>query len=94
MPRKAIPVKGVSSVKGSGIWYVRFKINGKLVRKSSGRNRAAAITHVKKARTLISKQQSCIWRLIGDRINRSHEGCAKKWGAYRPDRPGEDCQRG
>jgi integrase len=53
MPRKATPVEGVfEREEGSGVWYARFKINGKLVRKSFGRNRAAAINHVEKARTL------------------------------------------
>ncbi len=36
MLRKALPVEGVyEREEGSGFWYARFKINGKLVRKSS-----------------------------------------------------------
>jgi integrase len=53
MPRKATPVEGVfEREEGSGIWYARFTVNGKLVRKSFGRNRPAAINYVEKARTL------------------------------------------
>jgi len=53
MPRKVIPVEGIyEREEGSGLWYARFKINGKLVRKSFGRNRAAAVNYVEKARTL------------------------------------------
>jgi integrase len=53
MPRKATPVEGIyEREEGSGLWYARFKINGKLVRKSFGRNRAAAVNYVEKARTL------------------------------------------
>jgi integrase len=53
MPRKAAPVEGVYEREpDSGIWYVRFRVNGKLVRKSFGRNRAAAINYVEKARTV------------------------------------------
>jgi len=53
MARKVIPVEGIyEREEGSGFWYARFKINGKLVRKSFGRNRAAAVNYVEKARTL------------------------------------------
>jgi hypothetical protein len=53
MSRKVIPVEGIyEREEGSGLWYARFKINGKLVRKSFGRNRAAAVNYVEKARTL------------------------------------------
>jgi len=53
MPRKVIPVEGIyERGDGSGLWYARFEINGKLVRKSFGRNRAAAVNYVEKARTL------------------------------------------
>jgi integrase len=53
MPPKTMPVEGVfERVEGSGIWYVRFRAGGKLVRKSFGRNRAAAVRYVEKARTL------------------------------------------
>jgi integrase len=38
-------------VQGSGKWHARYRINGKLVRKSFGRDRAAAINWVDKART-------------------------------------------
>lgn len=36
----------------SGNWYARFRIDGKLVKKSLGSDRAAAIEYVEKARTL------------------------------------------
>jgi hypothetical protein len=36
----------------SGNWYARFRIDGKLVKKSFGRDRSAAIEYVEKARTL------------------------------------------
>jgi integrase len=53
MPRKAVPVEGVyEREEGSGFWYARFRVNGKLVRKSFGRNRPAAVRYVEKARTL------------------------------------------
>jgi hypothetical protein len=35
----------------SGNWYARFRIDGKLVKKSFGRDRAAAIQYVEKTRT-------------------------------------------
>lgn len=53
MARRAIQVEGVyERVPGSGLWHARFRQNGKLVRKSFGRDRAAAIAYVEKARTL------------------------------------------
>ena len=53
MARRAAPVEGVfERVAGSGVWYVRFRIHGKLVRKSFGTDRSAAVTYVEKARTL------------------------------------------
>jgi hypothetical protein len=53
MPRKAVPVEGVyEREEGSGLWYARFRVNGKLVRKSFGRNRPGAVRYVEKARTL------------------------------------------
>lgn len=46
-------VEGVyERVPGSGIWHARYRQDGKLVRKSFGRNRNAAIAYVEKARTL------------------------------------------
>ena len=37
MAREAKPVKGVyEHVKGSGVWYVRYRVEGKLVRKKIG----------------------------------------------------------
>jgi hypothetical protein len=36
----------------SGNWYARFRIDGKLVKKSFGKDRTAAIEYVEKARTL------------------------------------------
>jgi len=53
MPPKAIPVQGVYEREpGSNVWYVRFRVNGKLVRKSFGHNRKAAIQYVEKARSV------------------------------------------
>jgi integrase len=53
MAKKAAHVEGVyERVPGSGIWHARYRQDGKLVRKSFGRNRAAAIAYVEKARTL------------------------------------------
>ena len=54
MPRPPAPVKGVYQREDdpSGNWYARFRIDGKLVKKSFGRDRAAAIEYVEKARTL------------------------------------------
>jgi hypothetical protein len=54
MPRPPAPVKGVYQRKDdpTGNWYARFRINGKLVKKSFERDRAAAIEYVEKARTL------------------------------------------
>jgi integrase len=54
MARKAAPVEGVyEREEGSGFWYARFRNHTKLVRKSFGRDRAAAIAYVEKARTLL-----------------------------------------
>ncbi len=54
MPRPPAPVKGVYQRDDdpSGNWYARFRIDGKLVKKSFGSDRAAAIEYVEKARTL------------------------------------------
>ena len=54
MPRPPAPVKGVYQREDdpSGNWYARFRIDGKLVKKSFGSDRAAAIEYVEKARTL------------------------------------------
>jgi hypothetical protein len=54
MPRPPAPVKGVYQREDdpSGNWYARFRIDGKLVKKSFGRDRTAAIEYVEKARTL------------------------------------------
>jgi integrase len=53
MAKQAAQVEGVyERVPGSGIWHARYRQDGKLVRKSFGRNRAAAISYVEKARTL------------------------------------------
>src|ERR1700729_2434317 len=51
MARKPAPVEGVYE-RGSGIWYARYRMNGKLVRKSFGSDRNAAVAYVEKARTL------------------------------------------
>jgi integrase len=46
-------VEGVyERVPGSGVWHARYRQDGKLVRKSFGRNRNAAIAYVEKAPTL------------------------------------------
>lgn len=54
MPRPPAPVKGVYQRDDdpSGNWYAHFRIDGKLVKKSFGTDRAAAIEYVEKARTL------------------------------------------
>lgn len=54
MPRPPAPVKGVYQREDdpSGNWYARFRIDGKLVKKSFGKDRTAAIEYVEKARTL------------------------------------------
>ena len=54
MPRPPAPVKGVyqRADDPSGAWYARFRSNGKLVKKSFGRDRGAAVEYVEKARTL------------------------------------------
>lgn len=53
MAKQAAYVEGVyERVPGSGIWHARYRQDGKLVRKSFGRNRAAAVAYVEKARTL------------------------------------------
>ena len=53
MARKAEPVEGVYERKaGSGRWYARYWQDGKKVRKAFGRDRAAAIAYLEKARTL------------------------------------------
>lgn len=50
MPRVPRPVSGVYEKNpGSGIWYVRYRINGKLVRKKIGK-RQQAIDHLDKVR--------------------------------------------
>jgi integrase len=52
MPRAPRPVSGVYEKNpGSGIWYVRYRINGKLVRKKIG-TRQQAIDHLDKVRFL------------------------------------------
>jgi hypothetical protein len=51
MPRPPAPVKGVYQREDdpSGNWYARFRIDGKLVKKSFGKDRTAAIEYVEKA---------------------------------------------
>jgi hypothetical protein len=52
MARPVAHVEGVyERDPGSGNWHARYRVNGKLVRKSFGRDRAAAINWVDKART-------------------------------------------
>jgi integrase len=54
MPRPPAPVKGVYQREDdpSGAWYARIRVDGKLVKKSFGRDRTAAVECVEKARTL------------------------------------------
>ena len=54
MPKPPVPVKGVYRRKddASGHWYARFRVDGRLVKKSFGTDRAAAIEYVEKTRTL------------------------------------------
>lgn len=53
MPSVAAPVEGVYEKNpGSGVWYVRYRLNGKLVRKSIGTQRAAIDYH-RKVKVLI-----------------------------------------
>jgi site-specific recombinase XerD len=53
MARPVAPVVGVYEREvGSGLWCARYRQDGKLVRKSFGRDRAAAIAWVEKARTI------------------------------------------
>jgi hypothetical protein len=54
MPRPPASAKGVRQREDdpSENWYARFRLDGKLVKKSSGTDRAAAVRCVEKARTL------------------------------------------
>jgi integrase len=53
MARPVAKVEGVYEREvGSGLWHARYRKDGKIVRKSFGRDRAAAIAWVEKARTL------------------------------------------
>jgi site-specific recombinase XerD len=53
MARKAAKVTGVyERPEGSGQWYARYRQHGVDVRKSFGRDRAAAVAYLEKARTL------------------------------------------
>ncbi|MDP9051504.1 MAG: site-specific integrase [Acidobacteriota bacterium] len=53
MAMKKAPVEGVyERAVGSGIWYARYYINNKQVRKSFGRDRVAAVAWVEAARTV------------------------------------------
>jgi integrase len=52
MGRKPSQVEGIYERKeGSGFWYARFRVGGKLTRKSFGRDRAKAVAYVEKSRT-------------------------------------------
>lgn len=70
MPKPPAPVRGVFQRNdGNGNWYARFRVDGKLVKKSFGQDRAAAIAYVEKTRTL---------RLIGEgHVPRSAKGTPK-----------------
>jgi hypothetical protein len=51
MAKIATRVEGVyERVPGSGLWHARYRQDGKLVRKSFGRNRNAAIAYVDEGR--------------------------------------------
>lgn len=53
MARHAAPVQVVfERIAGSGVCYVRFRVDGKLVRKSFGTDRLSAVASVEKPRTL------------------------------------------
>ncbi|MGD0905227.1 MAG: hypothetical protein ABR924_20225, partial [Terracidiphilus sp.] len=53
MAKPAAKVKGVfERPAGSGRWYARYRKDGVDVRKSFGRNKAAAMAYLDKARTL------------------------------------------
>ena len=51
MPRPPAPVKGVYQREDdpSGNWYARFRIDGKLVKKSFGKDRTASVVTAKPA---------------------------------------------
>lgn len=52
MPKKPKQVEGVYEKNpGSGVWYTRLRVQGKLVRKAIG-TRAEAVAYIEKARTL------------------------------------------
>ncbi len=52
MPKAAKPVTGVYEKQpGSGLWYVRIRIKGKLIRKAIG-TRQQAIEYAEKQRTI------------------------------------------
>jgi hypothetical protein len=54
MPRKAKPVSGVfEKTEGSGIFYVRYRVNGKLVRKKIG-TRSQAVDYLNKVKHIRS----------------------------------------
>jgi len=53
MPAPIVPVEGVYEKNpGSGKWYVRYRLKGKLVRKAIGK-RQAAIDYHRKVKVLI-----------------------------------------
>ena len=53
MPRPPAPVRGVFQRQdGSGNWYARFRLDGKLIKKSFGQDRSEAVAYVEKTRTL------------------------------------------
>ncbi len=52
MGRKPSQVEGIYERKeGSGFWYARFRVDGKLTRKAFGRDRAKAVAYVEMSRT-------------------------------------------
>lgn len=53
MARELVPVEGVyEKVPDSGVWYVRYRLNGRLVRKAMGK-RQAAIDYIRTVKVLI-----------------------------------------
>ena len=52
MSKRPKPVEGVyEKTPGSGTWYTRLRVDGKLIRKAVG-SRAEAIAYIEKARTI------------------------------------------
>lgn len=53
MAKEIVPVEGVyEKVPNSGVWYVRYRVDGRLVRKAIGK-RQAAIDYIQKVKVLL-----------------------------------------